>query len=380
MHNSIHTERWIKQIDRKKNIIGVYPSVSGKPTKYFEKFRKNNIFTQKQYFNEFLFQYLKNNFLNKILLIIIKRFNLKYLDFFFLYICINKFKPDIIHTLEIQHAGYLYLAFKKLFNLLEISKTKWILTNWGSDIYFFEKYNKHKKLISQCLNYSNFYSAECSRDYELAKKYNNNINFLPLMPNAGGLNLTLIKKYRDKYPVNDRKIILVKGYVSKFGQADLVLDSIYSLRKKLVNYKIIFYSSSRSLINKYNKYKDTKILDITFFNMKKSHPYMLNLFSRAKVYIGISRSDGLSTSFLEAISLGVFPIQSSTSCCCELITHKKNGFIVDQNDTNNISEAIQFAIDNSNVIKNAYKINWDLAKNFLDEKRNIKIANSFYEK
>ena len=34
MQNSIHTERWIKQLNFKNNEIGIYPSVSGSPTNF----------------------------------------------------------------------------------------------------------------------------------------------------------------------------------------------------------------------------------------------------------------------------------------------------------------------------------------------------------
>jgi glycosyltransferase involved in cell wall biosynthesis len=37
-------------------------------------------------------------------------------------------------------------------------------------------------------------------------------------------------------------------------------------------------------------------------------------FANSRVYIGASRSDGISTSFLEALVLGAYPIQTNTSC------------------------------------------------------------------
>jgi glycosyltransferase involved in cell wall biosynthesis len=37
-------------------------------------------------------------------------------------------------------------------------------------------------------------------------------------------------------------------------------------------------------------------------------------FANSRFYIGASRSDGISTSFLEALALGAYPIQTNTSC------------------------------------------------------------------
>jgi hypothetical protein len=46
---------------------------------------------------------------------------------------------------------------------------------------------------------------------------------------------------------------------------------------------------------------------------------LLEKFSKARVYIGCSASDGISTSFLEAIVQGAYPIQTNTSCAGEWV-------------------------------------------------------------
>ena len=46
---------------------------------------------------------------------------------------------------------------------------------------------------------------------------------------------------------------------------------------------------------------------------------MLQNFSEARIYIGISLSDGISTSLLEALAIGSYPIQTNTSCVDEWI-------------------------------------------------------------
>jgi hypothetical protein len=48
-----------------------------------------------------------------------------------------------------------------------------------------------------------------------------------------------------------------------------------------------------------------------------THAEILDLFSESRLYVGVSLSDGLSTSAIEAMAMGAFPIQSSTSCASE---------------------------------------------------------------
>jgi glycosyltransferase involved in cell wall biosynthesis len=55
---------------------------------------------------------------------------------------------------------------------------------------------------------------------------------------------------------------------------------------------------------------------ISFATVKKklNSSNMHEKFANSRVYIGASRSDGISTSFLEALVLGAYPIQTNTSC------------------------------------------------------------------
>ena len=49
---------------------------------------------------------------------------------------------DLIHILELQHAGYLLLDTQ-----LDAILPKVLITNWGSDIFWFEQFPKHRAKI-----------------------------------------------------------------------------------------------------------------------------------------------------------------------------------------------------------------------------------------
>jgi hypothetical protein len=59
----------------------------------------------------------------------------------------------------------------------------------------------------------------------------------------------------------------------------------------------------------------------------------LSYLSKARIYIGASKSDGISTSFLEALCLGAYPIQSNTSCANEWINLGFSGSIIEPTTT-----------------------------------------------
>jgi glycosyltransferase involved in cell wall biosynthesis len=90
------------------------------------------------------------------------------------------------------------------------------------------------------------------------------------------------------------------------------------------------------------------------------------LFGRARIYIGLSISEAISTSLLEAIALGAFPIQSNTSCADEWIIDGRSGFIVPPEDPETVAYAIRKAINNNELVDNATLINEEIARKFLD--------------
>ena len=78
------------------------------------------------------------------------------------------------------------------------------------------------------------------------------------------------------------------------------------------------------------------------------------------------------------MSLGTFPIQSTTSCANEWIKNEKSGFLVKNNITH-ISKKILKAIKNDYLVDNASKINLNIIKKKADS-NNIKIiVRNFYK-
>ena len=71
------------------------------------------------------------------------------------------------------------------------------------------------------------------------------------------------------------------------------------------------------------------------------HHELMEYFRKSRVYIGMSISDGLSTSMVEAMSNGVFPIQSENSAAAEFIENVVTGMILNPWDIEAITEAIR---------------------------------------
>jgi hypothetical protein len=95
-------------------------------------------------------------------------------------------KPDIVHSLVFQNAGYLSLAAKET---LGRRFPTWVVTNWGSDIYLYGRLKEHREKIAAILATCGYYACECQGDVRLAKEMELARKVLPVLPNTGGFDL-----------------------------------------------------------------------------------------------------------------------------------------------------------------------------------------------
>jgi glycosyltransferase involved in cell wall biosynthesis len=108
-----------------------------------------------------------------------------------------------------------------------------------------------------------------------------------------------------------------------------------------------------------------------------NHLEILSLFRQSRVYLASSKSDGISTSFLEALVSGAYPIQSNTSCAIEWLNLGFIGSVV-SNDAIVYKNSLIQALLSNELVDSAQKINLELANKHLDQKLISSIAKEFY--
>jgi hypothetical protein len=357
MLDSIHLTRWLSQFEDQSIMFTIYPSTKFKKVhpdlSRLVKSHKNYRFSQKRFIK--LFGY-KEFFFNKFLARISKYFSSENR----LARLIKKHNFEYIHALEIQGAGYLLL--NSHFDKSNKSQ-KIIVTNWGSDIYYFEKNLEDKTKIQEILRIADYYSAECHRDYELALKNGFMGKFLPINPNAGGFKDSVFRK--NGKTSNNRNQIIAKCYGGEFGLGNLIIEAIEDYLKINKIDFVFFYSVTpdlepmiESLILKF----PNRISFATVKN-KLSSSEMYEKFSNSRIYIGASRSDGISTSFLEALVLGAYPIQTNTACGNEWVEKGFHASLIEPNHKAILESLIN--IDGLSNLEEMRLHNKALAFNFL---------------
>jgi len=325
MVDSIHAARWAKQLDPSDVEFTLFPSGPNR--------RVHPIF------RELGLRVVPFGGLLSVPLWVADRIFDNRVRGFLLRLVIRRMKPDFIHALEFQHAGYVAsraLEDKRI-------ETTFIATNYGSDIFWFQQFPKHLSKIKNILARADRYSAECHRDVELAIKYGFSGEVLPVFPNAG--TFTNEQLNRELPPPSQRNVIMVKGYEGWVGRASVAVDALYSLTQELSNFKIIFYSCNSKTIRLLRNAKKVTGLDIRWYKKNAlTHTEMMGLFANARFYLGLSLSDGISTSLLEAMAMGCFPIQTNTACVEDWFISPLNGLALEKISAQTVSDSLKFAL------------------------------------
>lgn len=279
---------------------------------------------------------------------------------------IAKIKPDIIHSMEIQAAGYLTLEAKKRFRG---EFPPWIVTNWGSDIYLFGRLSEHESKIREVLAACDYYSCECQRDVYLAEAYGFKGRIFPVFPNTGGFDLKFVSQLRYPGLVSERRSIMLKGYQNWAGRALVGLRALERCTDLLKGYEVVIYSAPTEVLIAAELFQKSTGIQTIIIPKETSHHEILRRFGRARISIGLSISDAISTSLLEALVMGSFPIQSWTACADEWIEDGKTGILVPPEDPDVIEKAIRRALTDDDLVNRAAELNWKTAVERLDQSK-----------
>jgi glycosyltransferase involved in cell wall biosynthesis len=268
---------------------------------------------------------------------------------------LKEIQPDIVQS---------FVLFSACAPILEVMNRypnlKWVYSAWGNDLYFFQNEPNYLKDIKLVLPRVNFMFADCLRDYEIAKEYGFNGVFLGAYPGGGGYEFLIENEIKS---IEERRVILVKGYQDLFGECIPVLKAIQRLNSQLEEFDIVVFGAEKETV-KYVENSD--LINYPNFNLYKKigRHEVMTLMGKSLIFIGNSISDGMPNTLLEAIIMGAFPIQSNPGGVTEeIIEDQQNGFLIqDPLNVDEISKLILKAIHNASFIKRAVEFNFQEVK------------------
>jgi hypothetical protein len=276
---------------------------------------------------------------------------------------ISQTKPDIVHSMDIEEAGYLTYATEQRMS----SFPTWITSNWSSAPYTYHRVAAYQEHLIRLLANCDYCTTECQRDVELAQELGLKAKVLPVISNAGGFDIARWQNLCQPVPTSRRKVILLKGRQHWSGRAlaglraiemcaDVLLEKRYSVLIQLASpdvplaAELVAYATGIPIkVVPEGKYEDA-----------------MRRFSVARIHIGLSAFDSMEQSLLEAMVMRAFPIQSSTPYASEWIEDGKGGLLVPSGDPHIIAEALHRAIKDDNFVDQAVTLNDATARQRLD--------------
>lgn len=355
---SIHTARWISHLEGTDWEMHLFSSMPGKlPHKDIR-----NVIIHEQFYNipkkytgsfkplSFPFlAWFRNLGLNSLFRKVLEILKLEKQRAQTLEKLVKQLRPDIIHSFETQHAGYLVAETR---NKFQGKFPVWIHSNWGIDIHFFGRLESHATLIRRMLKEIDVFIAEGHRDKQLATEFGF-AGKVYTFPSVGGG----FKIPENNFPApSGRKKILIKGTQDIVRRGLVAIRALEKCIDVLQCYEIILYSSNeitQAAAAMFYHHTGKKIIILE----DVSQAEMLALNGEARVNICVNKSDGVPNAMLEAMLMGAFPIQSDTSMANEWLDHNKTGMIVPPEDPDIIEKAIRKALEDDEMVDQAAKIN-----------------------
>jgi hypothetical protein len=378
MLDSPHLASWLKRFEKQKDYIFVlFPSrqfrkinkelsdlIESKPTAFILSKSVKKIRSLHLVFR--ILQVLSNN----------KNIVIKYLSRL---LCkeLQTDKWDFVHLFEMQGAGYVFLeCYRKL---RKETDHKVVYSNYGSDISWYGQYPVHNVKIREVLAKIDLYVAECPRDIALAREYGYGGKFCPMVPNSTHFSNVDLEMRLDK-PSN-RNLILVKAYGGAWGYGNVILDGISKFLVSNLEARAYAFSVTGDVLKKayYMKLLFGSRFDFSTIYNPLSRMEMFELFRSARFYVGYSRSEGISTSALESMVFGAFPIQTATSCLGSIFGSEITIFSPDDFDPD-IFSLLTELWPREDFLNEASAKNRKRMRSFLDEERIWRATSSCYIK
>ena len=380
MSSSVHTARWIRQLSEQDWDVHLFPSIdagstheeiSGITVHHSVFARARN---RKGMRNRYRGIYVRFKSIAWLARFALRQLFPEY-RVWQLNRLIKRLRPDLIHSMEIQHAAYLVEQARSTWS---DAFPKWWVTNWGSDIYLFGRLEEHRRRIEAILANCDFYSCECVRDVALARSLGFSGTVMPVMPNTGGFGLERIKRIRDETRTADRRTVVLKGYQNWSGRALVGIRALERCSDVLCGYTVVIYSASDDVVLAARLFSEKTGIQISIIERDMSHEQILRAHGAARISIGLSISDAISTSLLEAMVMGSFPIQSHTACADEWLEDGITGLLVPPEDPELIELAIRKAITDDDLVNTAADANWRTAEARLSQSHLARQAVAMY--
>jgi len=366
--DSIHTARWISQLDQSKYDVHLFPSVPFKNihpllkdiTVWQLPLNKENNHQGLNYKNPSVVYTSLEKFTGSALA---KKFAGKIKSWLrsSLNRTIELLRPEIIHSMETQNAGYLVNSLR-----LQKNNPFWIHSTWGIDLQYFGAFPNHQAQLKKLMSGIGALIVEGDRDLKIAREFGFSKEAV-IIPSVGGSpDFPLFDKLESGIQSSARRKIILKGYEGQERLASVALKALRIIKPLLRGYEVIIYSCNPQLLPVIREIQNGNEFSLSVSDELK-YQDILVITGQSRISITNNLSDGVPNTMLEAMAFGAFPIQSNTAITEDWIEDGVNGLLTVPTDENNIAAAISMALSDDSLVDRAANLNRRLVREKLNK-------------
>lgn len=283
---------------------------------------------------------------------------------------IEEIRPDLIHSHETAISGAVTFQARQRLGGFD---APWLATNWGSDLFWNGRAPHVVPRLREILGACDYYCAECHRDIALARGLGFRGRVLGVWPVAGGVDPQLAERLRAPGPTSSRRAIAFKGVGGFIGGAGVGLEAIERCAPLLRGWELCGYQMDEAVVGPARELAEAvgmRYTQMSAENLRQS-PYeaILAMHGRSRVSLNLNRTDGVSSSFFEALVMGSLPLQGHGSCGYEVTPHGHGALFVDSRDADAVADALARAVTDDALVDGAARINAAIADEHVNRDR-----------
>ena len=271
-----------------------------------------------------------------------------------LIVAVQRLRPRLVHTMVVQFGGYLALAAREY---MGEEFPGWLLSNWGSDIYLYRMIPEHRERLRNIALLIDGYHAECVRDYAIIRQMGFRQFAFPAIPATGGEDFSAFPALNEFPRPSERRDIVIKGYHGWAGRSLHLLSAVHLAADTLRPFTIRITLASPEVRAVAETMAKADGLNIVVEPYVPDHMDALRRLGNARIVAGMGISDGISTTLLESMAVGAFPILGTTSCGNEWIASGKSGMLLSPHDVAGLADAFRRAATDDSLVDTAAVVN-----------------------
>ena len=300
------------------------------------------------------------------------------LDNLFLARAVRAWKPDIVHTLGLEPASYVFLKAREILGSKQ--KAKWIVTaRGGPELTIKSNIPEVAENLANVFRACDQFIADNQHNYDLAMNLGlekHKMCSLGVVPGTGGIDIDSIISKGDILPSKKKRIILwPKAYECPASKALPVFEALTLCWDRISPCEVYMTAMTQETMMWFMNLPE-HIRKSCHISERIPRSDLLDIMLRSRVLLTPSLTDGIPNVLYEAMASCVFPIVSPIDTLQNIVSEEDNVLFARNLYPNEISNALIRAMNDDELVDSAAKRNVELVKSIAN--KNI-IANNVYK-